>query len=73
MPILMRLKNHHLGKLEKGRSIYFERQLAEVLGAIGDFPVQLNLQDQGRFAIGYYHQRQAFFTKTDVSTSPQGE
>lgn len=73
MPILMRLKNHHLGKLEKGRAIYFERQLAEVLGAITDFPSQLNLQDQGRFSIGYYHQRQAFFTKIEVSTPPKGE
>ena len=73
MPIIMRLKNHHLGKLEKGRAIYFERQLAEIMGAINDFPAQLNLQDQGRFAIGYYHQRQAFFIKSDVSALSQGE
>jgi CRISPR-associated protein Csd1 len=26
--------------------------------------VHLNLPDQGRFALGYYHQRQAFFTKS---------
>jgi CRISPR-associated protein Csd1 len=65
MPILMRLKNHHLGKLEKGRSIYFERLLGEILGEVADFPANLNLQDQGRFAIGYYHQRQDFFIKQD--------
>ena len=65
MPILMRLKNHHLGKLEKGRSIYFERLLGEIVGEVEDFPPNLNLQDQGRFAIGYYHQRQDFFTKQD--------
>jgi CRISPR-associated protein Csd1 len=74
MPILMRLKNHHLGKLEKGRTIWFERLLAEVLAEVSDFPNQLNLQEQGRFAIGYYHQRQAFFTKsqTTAQTTAQG-
>lgn len=67
MPILMRLKNHHLSKIEKGRAIYLERLLGETLSEVTDFPSQLNLQDQGRFAIGYYHQRQSFFTKLDTS------
>lgn len=64
-PILMRMKNHHLGKLEKGRKIYFEKLLGEVVNEIAavGFPAQLNLPDQGRFAIGYYHQRQDFFKK----------
>ena len=70
MPILMRLKNHHLGKLDKGISIWFECRLAEILAEVSDFPNQLNLQEQGRFAIGYYHQRQAFFTKSQ--TTEQG-
>ncbi|MEG2155925.1 MAG: type I-C CRISPR-associated protein Cas8c/Csd1 [Burkholderiaceae bacterium] len=60
---LLRLKNHHLAKLGAGRRIGFERLLSEILAAVADFPVHLNLQDQGRFALGYYHQRQAFFTK----------
>lgn len=68
MPTLMRLKNHHLAnpKLEVGRHIYFERLIGEIVGEITDFPSQLNLQDQGRFAIGYYHQRQAFFKKSEI-------
>lgn len=76
MPILMRLKNHHLAKLEKGRSIYFERLLGEIIGELSDFSAQLNLHDQGLFAIGYYHQRQNFFTKsttTESHTTEQGE
>jgi len=77
-PILLRMKNHHLGKLEKGREVYFEKLLGEVMGEVtsAGFPSQLNLQDQGRFAIGYYHQRQAFFTKSDKTESKptdQGE
>lgn len=60
---LLRLKNAHLKKLSAGRMVWFEKQLGEVLGEIADFPAHLMLQDQGRFALGYYHQRQAFFTK----------
>ncbi len=61
---LLRLKNHHLVKLSPGRATQMERLLGEILGEIADFPRQLTLQDQGRFALGYYHQRQAFFTKS---------
>ena len=60
---LMRLKNHHLAKLETRRRIHFERLLGEIMEAVLDFPAHLALADQGRFAIGYYHQMQAFFTK----------
>ena len=40
---------------------------------IVDFPSQLNLDDQGRFAIGYYHQRQDFFNKSKSQTVQQGD
>ncbi|NMD43784.1 MAG: type I-C CRISPR-associated protein Cas8c/Csd1 [Firmicutes bacterium] len=63
-PILLRLKNHHLAKIEnKGRIIYFESLLGEIMSHFSDFQSHLDLHEQGRFAIGYYHQRQAFFTK----------
>jgi len=59
---LLRLKNHHLAKLEnKGRAINFERLLGEIMEKLSDFPAYLDLHEQGRFAIGYYHQRQDFF------------
>lgn len=61
---LLRLKNHHIGKLSPGRATQMEKLLGEILGEVSDFPRQLALQDQGRFALGYYHQRQAFFTKS---------
>ena len=70
---LLRLKNHHLAKMKsKGRVVNFERLLAENIGKFPkgdngffDFPAQLDLHEQGRFAIGYYHQRQDLFTKKD--------
>jgi CRISPR-associated protein Csd1 len=76
---LMRLKNHHLAKLEnQGRRINFERLIAEIMDAVEDFPSHLPLADQGRFAIGYYHQNQQFYTKKktksdESQTTNQGE
>ena len=72
---LLKLKNHHLSKLDnKGRVSNFEKLLGEIMGGIVDFPAHLPLADQGRFAIGYYHQRQDFFKKhTKTETGAQGE
>ena len=62
----MKLKNHHIAKLEnRGRAVNFERLIGEIMSDINDFPAHLSLPDQGRFAVGYYHQRQDFFTKKD--------
>ena len=62
---LMKLKNHHLAKLENtGRRVNLERIISEIVDGVSDFPSHLNLADQGRFAIGYYHQRQSLFSKS---------
>ena len=61
----MKLKNHHLAKLENpGRRVNLERLISEIVDGINDFPPHLKLADQGRFAIGHYHQRQALFLKS---------
>jgi CRISPR-associated protein Csd1 len=55
----MKLKNHHLSKLENYKKFY-EGQIGEIinkLDPIDAFPAHLDLSDQGRFAVGYYHQR----------------
>lgn len=62
---LLRLHNHHLGKLSKGRTVQMERLVGDIMGGLEDFPRILALPDQGRFALGYYHQRQTFFTKSE--------
>jgi CRISPR-associated protein Csd1 len=69
---LMKLKNHHLSKLEEERKRYFEKLIGKIMSDINDFPAHLSLADQGRFAIGYYHQRQAFFTKSESTSTTQG-
>ena len=61
-PHLMKLKNHHLAKLEnRGRAVNLEKIVGEIMDGLDDFPTHLSLQDQGRFAVGYYHQRQDLF------------
>jgi CRISPR-associated protein Csd1 len=72
---LLRLKNAHLKKLSDGFTTYFEKLIGEILAPldpVNGFPRQLSLPEQGQFALGYYHQRQAFFTKkpdTDSSAN----
>lgn len=72
---LMRLKNHHLSKFENiGRKIFFENLIGQILDGIEAqtaFPPHLSLEDQGRFAIGYYHQVQNFFTKNVQAATNQ--
>ena len=70
---LLRLHNHHLGKLSKGRAVHMERLVGEIMGGLDNFPRILALPDQGRFALGYYHQRQAFFTKSDTPSTNNQE
>ena len=60
--ILDRLKNHHLGKLETGHRINKERLLGQIIDQLpAKLPNHFSLQEQGCFAIGYYHQRQDFY------------
>lgn len=71
---LLRLKNAHMKKLatERPASVgRYERLIGETVASMFEFPRRLDLPDQGRFALGYYHQRQAFFTRKD--DGPSGE
>jgi CRISPR-associated protein Csd1 len=63
LPLLMKLKNHHLTKI--ANPAFLEKTLGEVLEGLDDIPSRLSLAEQARFAVGYYHQRQSFFTKHD--------
>ncbi len=70
---LLRLKNHHMNKLAPGRRVNLERLIGEIMSGITDFPRQLPLPEQGRFALGYYHQRQDFYTRKPDSNPSEGE
>lgn len=78
-PVLMRNLVNHLAKLRKerpGQAVNLEKQIQEIVAGLPDhFPASLRIEDQGRFAIGYYHQNQSFFTKktTDAASSDGDE
>ena len=76
-PRILRLFPHHLSKIEsKPIKIFLEKIVEEILSKVSaseGFPVQLNLQEQGLFAIGYYHQRRDFFTKKDPQEKPESQ
>jgi CRISPR-associated protein Csd1 len=63
-PRLIRLHQHHMNKIENvGRRVNREKLIGEICGHVGRFAAHLPLERQGLFYIGYYHQRQDFFTK----------
>lgn len=64
-PRLLRMHQHHIDKLDGGLRVARETLIQEIVGKVETFPAHLNLEGQGLFAIGYYHQRQSFYTKKD--------
>ena len=68
-PILIKLKNSHMKKLERenaGVKIRYEQLLTEIIGKLGmEFPRRLSLEDQGKFILGYYHQVQKKYEKKE--------
>ena len=68
-PRLIRLNTFHLAKLDGGLRVIREKLVGEIVGGLNGFPKFLNLEDQGLFTIGYFHQRQDFF----ASKKSEGE
>ena len=67
-PTLLKLNRHHLAKDEqRGRSINLEKLIIEIVGKLeaenAPYPSRLTLEEQGLFILGYYHQKQARYTK----------
>ena len=65
-PTLLKLNRHHLAKDEKWGWRY-ERQIVELVNKLeaedDPYPSRLTLEEQGLFILGYYHQKQARYTK----------
>lgn len=64
---ILNLSTHHIEKLNVGKQVYYEKLKQEIISKLDadGFPAHLDLQDQGRFFVGYYHQRQDFFIAKD--------
>lgn len=67
-PLLMKLKNSHIRKIERQnewKKIVFEKLLTELMEKMDFYPKRLNLEEQGRFILGYYHQVQKRYEKKE--------
>lgn len=78
LPLLTKLNKHHLAKLggeKKGWAVNLEKEIGEIIEKLSadGVPPFLTLEDQGRFAIGYYHQRQDFFKGKEETNEKEKE
>lgn len=64
-PRMMRTYQHHLAKLNPGQKVNREILIQEIMAPLEEFPTFLNLRAQASFTLGYYHQRQHFYTKKE--------
>lgn len=63
---LMKLSQNHLSKVKQekaGLAVILDKELQELFSKIDEFPAVFSLEEQGQFAIGYYHQKQDTFKK----------
>jgi len=63
---LLKMSQNHLTKIKgdkPGLAVIFNKELQELSMKMEDFPATLRLEDQGRFALGYYHQKHETFRK----------
>jgi CRISPR-associated protein Csd1 len=79
-PLLLRGVQDHLGKIRSsgkgGLAYWFDEQIAEVMSGLPSsepFPSTLRLEDQGRFAVGYYHQRNTGKERKDADDTAAQE
>lgn len=71
---ILNLSSHHLENLSnEGKKVFYEKLKQEIIDKISSdgFPAHLDLQDQGRFFVGYYHQRQDFFNKKEENSNDE--
>ncbi len=71
-PVLLRLSQHHISKAEYG--YVSDRRIQDILGLLdiekNPIPARLNLDEQGVFILGYYHQRADLYTSKKEKEEP---
>jgi CRISPR-associated protein Csd1 len=70
-PILIKLAQHHMSKSRFGD--FRDRDMGEILQGVYEFPAHLDLQRQGIFVIGYYHQKQHFADQIKAASEAKKE
>lgn len=66
-PKLVELSFHHTKKLSSDSAkIFYKNLCGEIIEKLdGGFPVTLNLDDQGKFIVGYFQQNKDLYTKKE--------
>lgn len=74
-PQLLKLKNSHMKVISRdktGLAVNLEKDIGEIMSHIGTrFPSHLNLEEQGAFILGYYHQTQKRYEKKNEKEEQQ--
>ncbi|PRX71641.1 CRISPR-associated Csd1 family protein [Cohnella sp. SGD-V74] len=70
-PVLLKLSQHHLSKSKFGD--FRDREMQDIMQEIRDFPVSLDLHQQGIFILGYYHQKHNYYTQIKAATEAKQE
>lgn len=72
-PRLLAGSKNHLSKIRKkmpGSAINLDKDMTAIIGKLpANFPKHFSIESQGRFAIGYYHQREKYFAPSNSSDS----
>jgi len=66
---LMKLSQNHLTKLKgekPGLAVVLDKELQALFKNIDAFQAVFSLEEQGQFSIGYYHQKEHQFNKTEL-------
>ena len=67
-PRLLKLFRHHVVKLpHEGMKIMREKQIQSILSILSSYPSRLGLEQQGLFALGFYHQMQDLYTSQSIN------
>jgi CRISPR-associated protein Csd1 len=71
---LFRNAQFHLAKTEGGVTTNVNKDFETIASALGNqFPAALGLEGQGRFALGYYHQKAEYRRRTAERKEQQKE
>jgi CRISPR-associated protein Csd1 len=71
---LMKLSQNHISKLKHekpGLAVWLDRQLQELCSLLVGFPALFSLEEQGQFALGYYHQKQQDYDNAKINKELQ--
>lgn len=72
-PNLIKKAQYHLNKLEPKYEAFYSKQLGEIIDMLDvEFPSYASTEDQGRFMLGYYQQREHFFNKKNKEDKNNG-